>query len=48
MWSSNKIVAVLSRLADNYVGQAVIVIIIVISVICEQWHISNENNREFY
>ena len=44
---SNKIVKVVSRIANSCVGQAVIVIIIVVSVKCEQWHKSSENNKEF-
>ena len=46
VWSSNKIVAVVSRTANSYIGQAVIVIIIVTSVKCERWHKSSENNKE--
>ena len=37
----------MSRIANSYVGQAVIVIIIVVSVKCEQWHKTRENNKEF-
>ena len=38
---------VVSRIANSSVGQAVIVIIIVVSMKCEQWHRSNANNKEF-
>ena len=47
VWSSNKIVAVVSRIANSCVGQAVIFIIIVVSIKCEQWHKSSANNKEF-
>ena len=43
--SSNKTVAVVKIITNSYVGQAVIVVIIVVSVKCEQWHISSENNK---
>ena len=40
-------VAVVSRITNSCAEQAVIVIISVVSVNCEQWHKSNENNIEF-
>ena len=43
MRSSNKTIAVVSRIANSCVGQAVIVLIIIASVKCEQWHKSSEN-----
>ena len=43
----NKIVAVVSKIANSCVGQAVMVIIIVVSVKCEQWHKSRVNNKEY-
>ena len=47
VWSSNETIAVVSRIANSCVEQAVIVIIIVVLVKCEQWHKSGENNKEF-
>ena len=41
-----KIVAVVSKITNSCVAQAVIVIISVISVKCVQWHKSCENNKE--
>ena len=43
----NKTVAVVSRIANNCVVQAVIVTITVVSVRCEQWHKSRANSKEF-
>ena len=42
----NKTIAVVSRTANTCIGQAVIVINIVVSVKCEQWHKSSANNKE--
>ena len=47
VWSSNKTVAVVSGIVNSYVGQAVIVVIIVVSIKCEQSHKSGEHNKEF-
>ena len=41
----NETVAVVSRISNSCVGQAVVVIIIVVSVKCEQWHKSNADNK---
>ena len=40
-------VAVVSIITNSCVEQAVIVIISVVSVKCEQWHKSSENYKEF-
>ena len=37
---------VVSRISNSCVGQAVIVIISIVSVKCEQWHKSNENTKK--
>ena len=37
---------VFSRIANSSIGQA-LVIIIVVSVKCEQWRKNSENNKEF-
>ena len=42
-----KTVAVVRRIANTCVEQAVVVIIIVVSVKCEQCHKSSANNKEF-
>ena len=44
--NSNKIVAVVSRIANSCVVQTVIVVIIIVSVKCELWRKSSENNKE--
>ena len=36
-----------SRITNSCVEQAVTVIVSVVSVKCEQWHKSTENNKEF-
>ena len=40
-------VAVVSRITNSCVEQAVIVIICDASVKCERWHKSSEDNKEF-
>ena len=45
--SSNKIVAIVSRIANSCVGQSVTIIIIVVSVKREYWHKSSAHNKEF-
>ena len=47
VWSSNKTVAGARRIVNSCVGQAVVVIIIIASIKCEHWHISNANNKGF-
>ena len=47
VWNSNETVAVVSKISNSCVGQAVIVIIIVVFVKCKQWHKSSANNKEF-
>ena len=37
----------MSRITNSCVELAVIVTIIIVSVKCEQWHKSSENNKEF-
>ena len=38
---------IVSRIANSFAGQAVIVTIIVVSVKYEQWHKSSMKNKEF-
>ena len=45
-WRVNKTVAAVSRIANTCVEQAVIVIIIIVSVKCKQWLKSSANNKE--
>ena len=40
-------VAVVNRITNSCVEQAFGVVISVVSVKCEQWHESRENNKEF-
>ena len=40
-------VTVVSIITNSFVEQAVIVVISVVSVKCEQWHKSSENNKQF-
>ena len=40
-------VTVVTRITNSCVEQAVIVIISVVSVKCEQWNKSSKNNKEF-
>ena len=47
---TNKCIAykkVMSRIGNSCLEQAVIVVIIVVSVKCERWHKSIENNKGF-
>ena len=43
----NKTVVVVNRITNSCVGQAVIALIIVVSVQYEQWRKSSEHNKQF-
>ena len=43
----NKTIVVVSKITNSFVGQAVIFIIFVVSVKCEQWHKTSAKNKEF-
>ena len=45
--SSNKKFVVVSRIGNSRFGQAVIVVMIIVSVKCEQWNNCSASNKEF-